>query len=388
MLCDPKISTSSTIVPAGIAVITRLILPPASWPVRDMALWMAALAGHGPEDDDNPATEWRPATIKKVADGYGRYLSWLMRNNELAADETPRQRITPERVKPYVASLKEHLAPVSVGMTLGALVQAANAFAPIHDWGWLSLRYSRLKIRAKPSRDKQSAIRPTLEIYEFGISIMRHAQDADVPSATKAIRFQSGLMIALLAARPLRIRNFQAITIGESLRYDKGQYRLTFTTEETKTRRSIDEPIPNDLIPYLERYLWVHRVQLLRGKGKHGDALAHRRLWIDRQGDQMEEFTLRSRIEAYTKAHFGVSIWPHLFRDCLFTTIAVEQPEMIKQGSILLGHTSFATGEKYYNQAGMMEASRRYTASILELRTSFIADLLTEQSDKKQKSVG
>jgi hypothetical protein len=84
----------------------------------------------------------------------------------------------------------------------------------------------------------------------------------------------------------------------------------------------------------------------------------HKRLWIDRHGDQMEEFTLRSRIKTYTKAHFGVAIWPHLFRDGLLTTIAVEQPEMIKEGSILLGHASFATGEKYYNQTGMMEASR------------------------------
>jgi integrase len=105
----------------------------------------------------------------------------------------------------------------------------------------------------------------------------------------------------------------------------------------------------------------------------------HKRLWIDRHGDQMEEFTLRSRIKTYTKAHFGVAIWPHLFRDCLLTTIAVEQPEMIKEGSILLGHASFATGEKYYNQTGMMEASRQYTRAILELRTSFINELLARK---------
>ena len=186
-------------------------------------------------------------------------------------------------------------------------------------------------------------------------------------------------MIALLAVRPLRIRNFQAITIGESLCYDQAQYWLTFNAEETKTGRSIDEPIPNNLMPYLERYLKVHRIQLLRKEAKHASALTHRRLWIDRQGDPMEEFTLRSRIVAYTKVHFGLAIWPHLFRDCLFTTIAVEQPEMIKQGNILLGHTSFATGEKYYNQAGMMDASRKYTTAILELRTSFITVLLASK---------
>jgi len=376
MSFDFKEGVTNAGLPHDVNVQERLILPPAMWPAKDMALWVAVLAGQGPEYDDNPATGWSHRTVKKVADGFGRYLSWLTCHGEIKAGEATFERITPARVKLYVASLKQYLAPVSVGMTLGALVQAANAFAPLHDWEWLSVRYSRLKNRAKPSRDKQAAIRPTLEIYNLGIGTMRDAEGADVPPATKAIRFQSGLIIALLAARPLRIRNFQAITIGESLRYDHGQYWLTFNAEETKTGRSINEPIPNNLVPYLERYLKVHRVRLLGKNGKSGNALTHRRLWVDRQGDQMEEFTLRSRIKAYTKAHFGVAIWPHLFRDCLFTTIAVEHPEMIKQGSTLLGHTSFETGEKHYNQAGMMEATRLYTATILELRTTFIKEIL------------
>ena len=61
-----------------------------------------------------------------------------------------------------------------------------------------------------------------------------------------------GLVIALLVARPLRIRNFQAITIGKSLRWDGARYWLTFGPEETKTGGPINEPIPDDLIPYLE----------------------------------------------------------------------------------------------------------------------------------------
>jgi hypothetical protein len=37
----------------------------------------------------------------------------------------------------------------------------------------------------------------------------------------------------------------------------------------------------------------------------------------------MKEFTLRGLIKRYTKMKFGTALWPHLFRDCLLTSVAV-----------------------------------------------------------------
>ena len=183
-----------------------------------------------------------------------------------------------------------------------------------------------------------------------------------------AQRFQAGLAVALLAARPLRIRNFQAITIGKSLRWDGKRYWLTFSRDETKTGASIDEPCPTDLMPYLEAFLKVRRPVLLRKAAKNGNDVAHRRLWLDRSGKPMREAALRDTIERYTRAKFGVAVWPHLFRDCLLTSVAIDQPDLMQISASLLGHTSMRTGEKHYNQAQMLDASRRYGMAILDLR--------------------
>ena len=87
----------------------------------------------------------------------------------------------------------------------------------------------------------------------------------------------------------------------------------------------------------------------------------------------MKESALRDTIKRYTKRQFGTAIWPHLFRDCLLTSLAVDQPDLMTIGATLLGHTRLETGEKHYNQARMVDASRQYGRDILELREALLS---------------
>jgi integrase/recombinase XerD len=151
------------------------------------------------------------------------------------------------------------------------------------------------------------------------------------------------------------------------------RYWLVFTADDTKMRTPIEEPLPDDLIPYLEAFLRTWRPVLLRQTGKSGGVPTHRRLWVDRAGKPMKEATLRSLIKRYTEKEFGTAVWPHLFRDCLLTSVAVDQPDLMRIGATLLGHTSSRTGEKHYNQARMLDASRRYGSAIFELREALLA---------------
>jgi site-specific recombinase XerD len=109
------------------------------------------------------------------------------------------------------------------------------------------------------------------------------------------------------------------------------------------------------------------------------DNPTHRRLWVDRAGSPMKEFTLRDLIKRYTKKQFGTAVWPHLFRDCLLTSVAVDQPDLMSVSAALLGHASSQTGTKHYNQARMLDASRRYGIAILELRETFLAGLRAQE---------
>jgi hypothetical protein len=53
--------------------------------------------------------------------------------------------------------------------------------------------------------------------------------------------------------------------------------------------------------------------------------------------------------------------------------VAADQPDMMKISNTLLGHASTTTGEKHYNQARMLDASRRFGTAISALRQAMLA---------------
>ena len=59
---------------------------------------------------------------------------------------------------------------------------------------------------------------------------------------------------------------------------------------------------------------------------------------------------------------------PHLFRDCAATTIATNDPEHVHVITSILGHSSLATSEHYYNHARSLQAAHSYQNLILQLR--------------------
>jgi hypothetical protein len=69
---------------------------------------------------------------------------------------------------------------------------------------------------------------------------MSQMSEADADSSISAFRaaqrYQSGLMMALLAARPLRRGNFASIVLGRHLLATDTGYELVFAREETKSR--------------------------------------------------------------------------------------------------------------------------------------------------------
>jgi hypothetical protein len=98
-----------------------------------------------------------------------------------------------------------------------------QALAPEQDWSWLSQVQARLQRRATPSRDKRPRIVPAAELFALGRDLMAEAEAmpaADVVEA--ALAFWDGLMISLLATRPLRQRNLLAIEIGRHLLQAEG----------------------------------------------------------------------------------------------------------------------------------------------------------------------
>jgi integrase len=347
----------------------RHYLPFPEWPSQDQALWEALTQpGATLLDDSGLFAGLAPASCRKKHRSYSTWLTFIrLRHPALWAD-APVTRVTPAIVGEWFVQLGQLVAPYTRLLRAVDLLTVMAAAAPGTDWSWLRRAVARLQHQVTPSDRKAGRVRSSTELLALGLRLMAEVKAADMatPAASgrslRAVQYRDGLLIALLALRPLRLRNLLGLEIGRTLcAAGDGEYRIVFGASETKTREPIDVGWPIDLQPQLRCYLDRYRPLLLvRGNSPM--------LWIAQFGKPMAEQTIRLTIVRRTREGLGVPICPHLFRDCAATTIAIEDPGHIGIASSLLGHSSTNTTDRHYRQASSINASRQYQAAMTELR--------------------
>jgi site-specific recombinase XerD len=124
-------------------------------------------------------------------------------------------------------------------------------------------------------------------------------------------------------------------------------------------------PWPEMLVRHLEIYLADHRSSI---EALRGTAIGRNALWLSMHGLPLSDNAIYIRIVKRTRDGLGRAINPHLFRDCAATSVAIDDPAHVRIASRLLSHRAASTTERYYNQAGNIEASRLMQASLLERR--------------------
>jgi integrase/recombinase XerD len=279
------------------------------------------------------------------------------RNGTLDLSFTPGERATEARLSEFVTELRARVAPVSAAMMLGALTRMLSVLEPERDWGPLARVYNHLRQSAAPSRDKLSRLVRASDLFTLGLRLMDTCEEgADRPQYVPT-RYRDGLIIALLIACPMRIKNLANLVIGQHLVFDGCAYGLKLSAAETKTGRPYHAAVPPELTPYIDGWLQVHREAIQSigtKKGQVGGVGGH--LWLNRWGRPMHSSAIRTQIEARTKEAFGNPIWPHLFRDCAVTELVDCAPEEIGIASDLLGHADLQTTKKHYIQVVGMKA--------------------------------
>ena len=78
---------------------------------------------------------------------------------------------------------------------------------------------------------------------------------------------RDGLLIALLAARAMRLRSVESSTSTRGLRRIDGHWHVLLGPEDVKTGRPVTYAVPPSLGAWIDRYLTVERVELLGGPG-------------------------------------------------------------------------------------------------------------------------
>lgn len=363
-------------------MLTRHAVPSEDWPQADQALWRSVIAEGDILDGCGPGANWAPTTKNNTRKAYGYWLHWLGTKGLLSKTvHHPLDHITPELIKSYIEDMEDNAAPLTRFVYILDLLRFAQVVSPDRNWDWLKRIKNRLWARSRSSRDKTSKIRNSSDLFELGLDLMNEASGIKCRynPLQAEVQYRDGLLIALLAARPIRLKNLTAITIGKHLVRINNYYWLVFEAEEVKNRRHIEVPFPEVLTAYIDEYLNDHRPRLLQGNESD-------RFWISRFGGDLTCNSIRRQIKLHTQRAFGKAITPHLFRDCAATSIAIHDPEHVWITANILGHNTLATAQKYYDQSRMLEAGRHYQSTITDLLHSLKEETRSPYKQVREKT--
>ncbi|NQU71176.1 MAG: site-specific integrase [Rhodospirillales bacterium] len=340
---------------------TRKVIPIKDWPAGDQAAWNVATRDGDILDGAGPAVQWSVGSRRSVASGYGRWLGYLLTFEPRLIKDDPAGRVTRDTMTRFIAELRREITPAGVFNYVKHTYDAIRVMAPDRDWTWLKELARRLARDVTPRRKRHRMVDAD-RLFDLGIHLMETADGLDDPHPlAPAIRYRDGLIIALLAARPVRRRNIADLCIGRNLIQSGDGYGLAFAGSETKNGQPLEFPLPDLLNPYLDHYLDAVRSQF-PGADRHDG------LWASSRARPMGPEAVYERICIRTRQAFGFSINPHLFRDIAATAIADRDPVHVMAARDLLGHSTLSTTERHYNQAQALHAGRRYQDAVLGAR--------------------
>ena len=335
------------------------------WPPLDREMWIAAKRPGDPFDQPGRAAAWRPDTVCSTERSYGLYLGWLQGQGQLDPDLRPIDRVDAARVGAFVKEYSIERAPYTVAFAVRGIAYLIRATHPPDGLKWLTKIAHSMANHATPVKSKTARMATIPELLKVGYGLMKIGEEElDSGHGRGAQVFRDGLMISALTTRPLRRRNFSALEIGRTLIADANGVRAVFEGKDTKTGKPIEFAYPQFLRGAFLFYLKKARPILRAPAIGPDDAM----LWVGRRGHTMGGDEITQRIGVITKRHLGRKMWPHLFRDCLATDVAVHDSEHVGILKEVLGHTTLATSEKYYNQAGSFHVSRRQGSVIARWR--------------------
>lgn len=332
------------------------------WPVADRTAWEAACGPGVRLKGSGAAGHLRPVTQHILAQRYGLYLDFVARLNKLDLDAESGGHVTPELVESFTEELKKRVSSVTSYSSIQKLRRITQFIAPKQDLGWLIEIEHELFSAMRP-KSKWDRIVVAQVVIEAGLTLIAEAETAkDRPQLTRARMVRDGLMIALLAHYPIRLKNYAALSIGRSLVKIDNVWWIILSAAETKERKADERPLEDYLGDLIDKYIMTFRPILARGQDPGSP------LWLAMDGKPMAECYVREVITETTRAALGVPINPHGFRTAAATTAAVYAGHKPHLGSALLHHRHAIVTQVNYNRASGLSAAKAYSSVIERYR--------------------
>jgi integrase len=326
-------------------------LPIHLWPIADTVAWEEARRPSVRLKRGGAAGHMRAVTHRMLAQRYGYFLDFLARSGRLDMDAAAGTQVTSDNVEAYVAELKARVRSVTVYGSIQKLRRFAQLVAPDRELDWLVDIKRQLFSEMRP-RSKWERVMYVDVLVDAGRTLMAEAEMAKRPKLTRARMFRNGLMVALLAYCPVRLKNYAALEIGRSFLNVDGTWWIVLTAAETKEKRPDERPVPEELTDLIKRYLEIYRPILARGN------IGNDALWMAMDGKPMSSASVAETIPETTRATVGVKVSPHLFRTAGVTTLATRAGDKPHAGSALLHHRPGPVTQENYNRASSITAGK------------------------------
>jgi integrase len=340
-----------------------LILKFADWPAEDRRRWERCLGRGSLFDVTGGAfSGWSAGTRRLHAQGYGSWLSFILRCYPALIDMPPVARASQDTIAAYIEEGQARLKPRSVANQIRSLAIVLRGFAPNVDFAWLLRAADNFYRQSGPQQLRAPPPIAAHDLFQWSIERLHELRKEAHPDKRRvATEFRQALNIGLLISCPVRARAFVAMTVSKHVDISEGRIMLTFQPHDMKDRRARRIPVPTALAPFLIDYLNIYRPLLL-------DSRVSDALWISRRGARLSQDTFTSGLARLTKRTFGVVLRPHAFRHIAATSIAIDDPAHAGIIRDVLGHATTRMAEMHYNRATAREASARLQDILREKR--------------------
>lgn len=332
-------------------------LPLKEWPVCDRNGWTAACTPARRLRPGGAASHLQPVTQKSHERIYGYLLDFCRRNGSLDPAATAAGHVTPDRIDAFLVELETRVGSVTRALYIQRIRRAAELIAPGRDFGWVREIEQDLKRLATP-RPRQHRIIPSNRLLALGLDLIRRGEAADNRTELARARLvRDGLMIALPALCPIRLKNLAALRVGHEINRIDGTWWIILDASQTKSGQPDERPIPAVLTAPIDRWLERWRPLFLNPTDS---------FWTSTKGGALAYDTVGITVAEVTCREIGIRISPHLFRHCAVHTIATEAGAEMGVASALLHQTDPRTAEEHYNKGTSLLATRKYLSFLRE----------------------
>jgi integrase len=327
-------------------------LPIELWPEADRKAWLSACRPSERLKRGGAGSHMKPITLNDLTRRYGYFLDSMNRRGLLDPTKAAGTHVTPENVAAYLQELTARVGSVTVQGSIYKLRRACELIDPTCDLSWLTDIEKDLALTMRP-RSKADRWVLTEVLVEAGLTLIAEAENSrKMSKLARARQVRNGLMMAMLAMHPIRLKNFTALEIGRNFVEIKGSWWIVLSASETKEGRPDERRIDDLFQPALGRYLKKYRPVLAEA-----DQLTAA-LWLSsNDGASMSYAGVERVLTEITRTTVGIAVSPHLFRTAIASSAAIHGGTNPHLASALLHHTDSRVTEAHYNRASSLSAA-------------------------------